>query len=212
MPEAMGIPIEVPGLDTILPEVTTGSVVVVESGADSGKNFFVRRVGLTALRVGMPVSFVISRDRAELLDLLAQEGGISPKDVNLQILERDAIADLSDFSGRGGFLAVDSFSLLTLDLQAPELAAMLRSLRATCREKKTSVMLGTDRGMFEPRGEAVVAHLADGVLQFHSREGPEGLIRFLRIPKWTEGRFFDRNIYYQFDGERIAIDLRSRVL
>lgn len=208
----MGIPVEVPGLDTILPEVTDGSVVIVESGADSAKNFFVRRLGLTALRIGRPVTFVISRDRGELLGLLAEEGGPAGIDGGLKIEERDAIADLKEFAGRGGLLAVDSFSLLTLDLQAAELAAMLRDLRAQCREKKTSVVLGTDRGMFEPRGEAVVAHLADGVLQFHSREGPEGLVRFLRIPKWTEGRFFDRNIYYEFDGKRIAIDLRSRVL
>jgi len=208
----MGIPVEVPGLDTILPEVAEGSVVVVESGADSAKNFFVRRLGLTALRIGWPVTFVISRDRGELLNLFGLEGGSNGTDDHLKIVERDAVGDLSEFAGRGGLLAVDSFSLLTLDLQTAELAAMLRGLRAQCREKRTSVLLGTDRGMFEPRGEAVVAHLADGVLQFHSREGPEGLIRFLRIPKWTEGRFFDRNIYYEFDGKRIAIDLRSRVL
>jgi len=208
----MGIPIEVPGLDTILPEVFQSSVVVIESGADSAKNFFVRRLGLTALRIGIPVTFVISRDRAELLGLFAQEGGVPGTDSNLIIQERDAIENLTEFADRGGLLAIDSFSLLTLELQPPELAAMLRGLRARCREKGTSVVLGTDRGMFEPRGEAVVSHLADGVLQFHSREGPEGLIRFLRIPKWSQGRFFDRNIYYEFDGKRIAIDLRSRVL
>jgi KaiC/GvpD/RAD55 family RecA-like ATPase len=147
-----------------------------------------------------------------LLGLFAQEGGQAGPNGHLKVEERDAVADLSEFAGRGGLLAVDSFSLLTLDLEAAGLAAMLRGLRARCREKKTSVLLGTDRGMFEPRGEAVVSHLADGVLQFHSREGAEGLVRFLRIPKWTEGRFFDRNIYYEFDGKRIAIDLRNRVL
>ncbi|MGP8158845.1 MAG: RAD55 family ATPase [Thermoplasmata archaeon] len=208
----MGIPVEVPGLDAILPEVTEGSVVVIESGADSAKNFFVRRLGLTALRIGQPVTFVISRDRDELLGLFTEEGGLTTLNDHLKIVERDAVNDLSEFANRGGLLAVDSFSLLTLGLEPPVLATMLRGVRARCREKKTSVLLGTDRGMFEPRGEAVVSHLADGVLQFHSREGPEGLVRFLRIPKWTEGRFFDRNIYYEFDGRRIAIDLRSRVL
>jgi len=208
----MGIPVEVPGLDAILPEVADGSVVVIESGADTAKNFFVRRLGLTALRIGRPVTFVISRDRDELLGLFTEEGGLTTLNDHLKVVERDAVNDLSEFANRGGLLAIDSFSLLTLGLEPPELAAMLRGVRARCREKKTSVLLGTDRGMFEPRGEAVVSHLADGVLQFHSREGPEGLVRFLRIPKWTEGRFFDRNIYYEFDGTRIAIDLRSRVL
>jgi hypothetical protein len=58
----------------------------------------------------------------------------------------------------------------------------------------------------------VVTHLSDGYLQFHAREGPEGVLRFLRIPKWMDGKFVDRNIYYEFDGKRIAIDLRRRVL
>jgi KaiC/GvpD/RAD55 family RecA-like ATPase len=208
----MGIPVEVPGLDAILPEMADGSVVVIESGADSAKSFFVRRLALTAIRIGRPVTFVISRDRGELLGLLAQEGGQAGVDHGLKIVERDSVDDLSEYASRGGLLAVDSFSLLTLGLEPPALAAMLRGVRAEGREKMTSVLLGTDRGMFEPRGEAVVSHLADGVLQFHSREGAEGLVRFLRIPKWTEGRFFDRNIYYEFDGKRIAIDLRSRVL
>ena len=171
----MGIPVEVPGLDAILPEVTEGSVVVIESGADSAKNFFVRRLGLTALRIGQPVTFVISRDRDELLGLFTEEGGLTTLNDHLKIVERDAVNDLSEFANRGGLLAVDSFSLLTLGLEPPVLATMLRGVRARCREKKTSVLLGTDRGMFEPRGEAVVSHLADGVLQFHSREGPGGL-------------------------------------
>jgi KaiC/GvpD/RAD55 family RecA-like ATPase len=208
----MGIPVEVPGLDTILPELTEGRVVVVESGADSAKSFFVRRLGLTALRAGWPVTFVISRDREELLGLLSREGGPIGLADDLEIVERDVVSDLGPFASKGGLLAVDSFSFLTLDLPPPKLAALLRGLRTECREKLTTVLLGTDRGMFEPRGEAVVAHLADGVLQFHAREGPEGLLRFLRIPKWTEGKFVDRNIYYEFDGKRLAIDLRSRVL
>jgi KaiC/GvpD/RAD55 family RecA-like ATPase len=208
----MGIPVEVPGLDTILPELSEGRVVVVESGADSAKSFFVRRLGITALRAGWPVTFVISRDREEMLRLLSKEGGPMGLADDLEIVERDSVDDLAHFAGKGGFLAVDSFSFLTLDTPASALAGMLRGLRSECREKLTTVLLATDRGMFEPRGEAVVAHLADGVLQFHSREGPEGLLRYLRIPKWTEGKFFDRNIYYEFDGKRLAIDLRSRVL
>jgi hypothetical protein len=57
-----------------------------------------------------------------------------------------------------------------------------------------------------------VTHLSDGFIQFHAREGPEGVLRFLRIPKWMDGKFVDRNIYYEFDGKRISVDLRSRVL
>jgi KaiC/GvpD/RAD55 family RecA-like ATPase len=209
----MSIPVEVPGLDTIIPEIGEGKLVVVESGADAAKSFFVRRLSLTAGRVGWPVTFVTSRDRDELQSQLAAErDGMALPEHWIRIQERDAIEELGEFGESGGLLAIDSFSFLTLDLTADRLARSLRDLRTICRHRGTTAVLATDRGMFEPRAEAVAAHLADGVLQFHTREAPEGVQRFLRIPKWADGKFVDRNIYYEFDGRRIAIDLRRRVL
>jgi KaiC/GvpD/RAD55 family RecA-like ATPase len=209
----MSIPIEIPGLDTIIPELGEGKVVVVESGADAAKSFFVRRLSLTAGRSGWPVTFVTSRDRDELQALLAAERGDTPMPQRwIQIQERDAVQGLEEFAESGGLLAIDSFSFLTLDLPPDALARSLRALRLQCRDRGTTAVLGTDRGMFEPRSEAVAIHLADGLLQFHTREAPEGVQRFLRIPKWMDGKFVDRNVYYEFDGKRIAIDLRSRVL
>ncbi len=209
----MSIPVEVPGLDTIIPEIGEGKLVVVESGADAAKSFFVRRLSLTAGRVGWPVTFVTSRDRAELVAHFAVERGQTALPENwIEIHERDALEDLDEFAEIGGLLAVDSFSFLTLDLNPDGMAKALRSLRAYCRDRGTTAVLATDRGMFELRAEAIAAHLADGLVQFHTREAPEGVQRFLRIPKWMDGKFVDRNIYYEFDGKRIAIDLRSRVL
>ena len=209
----MGIPIDVPGLDAIIPEVPDGHVIVLESGADPAKNFFVRRLVLTALGSGERVAFVWSRDRADLLDRLRTEGGDGREsNGRLKIFEEDAVTSLDEYVQWGGLLAVDSFSFLTLESNAVGLAGMLRGLRAICHEKGMTVVLGTDRGMVEPRSEAVTSHLADGVLQFHAQEAPEGLSRFLRITKWVDGRFMDRNIHYDFDGKRMAIDLRRRVL
>lgn len=209
----MGIPVEVPGLDTIIPELGEGRLVVVESAADPAKSFFVRRLGLTAAHLGGSVTFVTSRDREELQRLLTQESGLFPGlNGNVHIEEADSVHDLDGFARSGGLLAVDSFSFLTLGLPAGDLGALLKGVRARGRERKLTTVLGTDRGMVDPRSEAVVTHLADGVIQFHARESPEGLVRFLRIPKWTDGKFVDRNIFYEFDGKRIAVDLRSRVL
>lgn len=209
----MGIPIEVPGLETILPDLGTGRVIVAESGADPAKSFFVRRMGLTAMRMDLPVTFITSRDQAELKDLMTRESGAHAwSETDLSVIEEDGLTTLDPFAGDGGLLAVDSFSFLTLDLTGTKIAKMLRDLRVQCRAEKTTVLLGTDRGMADARSEAVAAHLADGVIQFHAREGPEGLIRFMRVPKWTDGKFVDRNIYYSFDGSRIAVDLRRRVL
>jgi KaiC/GvpD/RAD55 family RecA-like ATPase len=209
----MSLPVEVPGLDTIIPQVDPSRVVVVESGADSAKSFFVRRLALTAARIGWKVTFVISRDQEELRAQLTAEGGTLPvPDGWLEIRERDSVNALDEFADAGGLLAVDSFSFLTLGLPGPEIASMMRGLRSVCRRRGTIALLATDRGMFQPQSEAVVTHLADGQLQFHAREAAEGVVRFLRIPKWSDGKFVDRNIYYEFDGRRLAIDLRRRVL
>jgi|SRR5579871_2498141 len=213
VPPRMGIPVEVPGLDTILPTVDEGRLLVVESGTDSAKSFFIRRVARTAIAHKWPVTFVISRDQAELTSLLAAEsGGTEFGPSELRIEERDSFSELNGHGAGGGLLAIDSFSFLTLDLDSTKVSALLRSMRTLAREHRTTIILATDRGMFEARAEAVAMHLADGVIQFHAKEGPEGMVRYLRVPKWSDGRFVDRNVYYDFDGRRIAIDLRSRVL
>lgn len=209
----MSLPVEVPGLDSILPVVDEGRLIVVESGTDSAKSFFIRRIARTALRLGWPVNFVISRDRTELRSLLAAESGDAGlPEISLRIEELDKLDALDGHGFEGGLLAIDSFSFLTLDMNQSQLAVLLRSMRSLCRDRRTTIILATDRGMFDPRSDAVTLHLADGVIQFHAKEGPEGMVRYLRVPKWIDGKFIDRNIYYDFDGRRIAIDLRARVL
>jgi len=209
----VSLPVEVPGLDSILTGIDDGTIVIVEGGADLAKSFFVRRLCRTALHGGRPVSFVTSRDARELREMFSRENGEAGGTAgSVQVVERDTVDSLSEFLPERGLLAVDSFSFLTLGVTPTDLARMLRDLHRDSRERGTTVLLATDQGMLDPRAEAVVAHLAEGHIEFHAQEGTEGLIRFLRIPKWADGRFVDRNIYYDFDGRRMAIDLRSRVL
>jgi len=209
----VSLPIEVPGLDTLISKIDDGTIIIVEGGADLAKSFFVRRLCRTALHQGRPVSYVTSRDAGELRQMFARENGESSgAATQIQVVEMDAMESLAELVPRGGLLAVDSFSFLTLGLSSNDLARMLRDLHRAARENGTTTLLVTDEGMFEPRSEAVLAHLAEGHIQFHAQEGTEGLVRFLRIPKWADGRFVDRNIYYDFDGRRMAIDLRNRVL
>ncbi|MGP8077101.1 MAG: hypothetical protein ACLQD8_04895 [Thermoplasmata archaeon] len=209
----MGIPIDIPGLNTIIPEIGEGRVVIVESGADLTNSYFVRHLGGSALGLGRPVTFVTSKDRGEVQETLKSGPAAANGSAHhARILEMDSVANLDELAPEGGLLAVDSFSFLTLGLSSHDLAHLLRRLHAVCRGRRCTAVLTTDRGMFDPRAEAIVIHLADGFIQFHARDGAEGVVRFLRIPKWTDGKFFDRNIYYEFDGKRIAIDLRSRVL
>jgi len=208
----VSLAVEVPGLETILPAIGEGSIVIVEGGADLAKSFFIRRLCRTALHQGRPVTFVTSRDARELREMFARENGEAHGVGAIQVVERDSVDSLSEFVPPRGLLAVDSFSFLTLGLPPAVLARMMRDLHRVAREGGSMTLLATDQGMMEPRSEAVVTHLAEGHIEFHAQEGTEGLVRFIRVPKWADGRFVDRNIYYDFDGRRMAIDLRSRVL
>lgn len=215
VPRDGGVPIAIPGLVTLIPELPRGRLLVVESGADPAKSFFVRHLGISALAAGWPVTAVTSRDRAEVEARYVQEGeqsGHTAWAENLEVIERDTLQDMTELAGRHGLLILDSFSLLTLEIDPLKLARLLREIRAFCRQPRTAAILATDRGMVDTRSEVVTLHLADGVIQFHSKEGPESLLRYLRIPKWMDLKFIDQNVYYDFDGKRIAIDLRRRVL
>ena len=209
-----GIPVDVPGLSLLIPSIPTGSMVVAESGPDSAKSHFVRTLGLAAYRTGRPVVFVTSRDQAELRSLVLREGGFPPGDhlEGIEVVERDSIQGANELPRPTGFLAVDSFSLLTLALPPAELVTLLRDMRGWLRTSRSSIVLATDRGIGDPRAEAITAHLSDGVIQFHSKETAEGVARYLRIPKWMNTGVVDQNIHYDFDGKRIAVDMRRRVL
>ncbi len=209
----MNVPVEVPGLGTIVPEVDGGTIVIVESGADGAKSFLVRTLARTALRQGDIVTYLTSRDASDVREMLLDGGSATPPPPErLAVQELDSLPDWHPNGTSVGVLAIDSFSFLTLDMSPPALATMMRSFRAQCHASGLTVILATDRGMFEPRNEAIAIHLADGLIQFHTKEGPEGLVRYLRIPKWSAGTLTDRNVYYEFDGKHMAIDLRRRVL
>jgi KaiC/GvpD/RAD55 family RecA-like ATPase len=209
----MGLPVEIPGLSTILPEVPDGKVAIVEGGADGAKAFFARTLARTALQNGRRVTYLTSRDGPEVMAEI--DRGRTPggdRHGLLRVEELDALTDASAADAIDGLLAIDSFSFLTLDFSPSALATLLRSLRGRCARNGLCVVLATDRGMFDLRSEAITVHLSDGLIQFQSKEGPEGIVRYLRIPKWPTGTLTDRNIYYEFDGHRLAIDLRRRVL
>ena len=209
----MGLPVEVPGLDTIVPQVADGRIFVAESGPDGVKSFFVRTIARTALRAGRPVTFVTSLSGSEVAHDLLNGGGTDPTLRELlKIRELDSLDSWEEMESLRGVLVIDSFSFLALDMTSPELAHFLRRLRATGQSQGLTVVLATDRGMLDGRSEAILGHLSDGWIQFQAKEGPEGLTRYLRIPKWTEGMLVDRNVYYDYDGKRLAIDLRRRVL
>ena len=91
-------------LITIIPEIAEGRVIVVESGADSAKSFFVRRLGLTAMNRKSKVTFVISRDRGELSSQLEKEGKMPDwMESSVVIHVEDEVDSFDHFAPEGVF-------------------------------------------------------------------------------------------------------------
>jgi KaiC/GvpD/RAD55 family RecA-like ATPase len=214
----MVIPIDIVGLDNLIPSIGDGKVVVVESGLDPAKSYFIRRIALSAARTGGSFVFLTSRGQQEVLDLLKAERPVSATvaadpDSLMDVIELGSIEEAGDLGDSSAPLfVVDSFSMLTLSHSPGSLAELMQEFRSRCQKNGTIFVLGTDRGMQDSRSEAIIAHLSDGVIEFHTKEIPDGLTRYLRVPKWTDGKFIDRNVYYDFNGKRMAIDVRRRVL
>jgi hypothetical protein len=123
----VGIPIDIPGLNTIIPEIGDGRVVIVESGADLTNSYFVRHLGSSVLGLGRPVTFVTSKDRGEVQETLKSGPSVANGSANhARILEMDSVANLDELAPEGGLLAVDSVSFLTLGLSSHDLAHLLR--------------------------------------------------------------------------------------
>jgi hypothetical protein len=66
--------------------------------------------------------------------------------------------------------------------------------------------------LLTPQVEAVIFHLADGIIILLEKETSEGVKRYLRIPKWIDGKSFDINIFYTFIGNKVNVDTRYRVV
>ena len=199
---------DLPGLDVLVKEVPPGRIVLVEGGLDPSKSFLAEHVARRAADRGRKVLFVTSRERDTILDRMALRGDL-PTGVDVVALERWEDLGLPRTGDRD--LVVDAFSYFMIGRDGADVARSLRELRGYAHRSGCAALLTMERDMLPPETVHVIGHLTDGVLQFHMREGDDGLQRFLRIPKWTHGEVFTHNIYYDFDGRRLLIDTRRRV-
>ena len=204
----MPIPLGLPGLENVVPEIPDGRILVVEGGTDPTKSFFARHIARQAAVEDRLVTLVTSRGAEEIVAHYERHDGAPEA---LRVHEAAAWDDMEAGLGETSDLVVDSFSFLALSATRQELTQGLRAMRARCRATGDVAVLSMERGMLDAAAEAVVHHLADGILQFHVREDTEGIVQYVRIPRWMDGGVHTRNIYYSFDGRRILVDTRNRV-
>jgi len=205
----MSVPVSIAGLGQSIPEMPDSCVILVEGTVDCVKSVFVQSIGHSALSRGRRVVYVTSRASREVVAEMSRH---LPSDAKFALVEGFSPDSLGENMVRKGVLIIDSFSYIMMDKDLDAFRNVLALVKSFSRTNESLVLLTSDVGMLTEKCNMVAWHIVDGVIQFMTREVPEGVVRFMRIPKWVDGRSLDRNIYYTFDGACIKVDLRSRVL
>jgi len=202
----MGIPVDIPGLKSLVPEVPDGSMVLVEGAADPAKGYLARRLAEACGAQGRDCRFLTSRDAEEVVARISSHGG------RTTVAAAGGWETLRDVQVTDHDLVVDSFSFLALEAGPTDLAQVLRRWRAEAHRAGRIVVLGIERHMLGEREQMVAEHMADGIIRFKVREEADGTRPYLQIPRWTGGGTFQKNFYFQFTGDRMMIDTRNRVM
>jgi KaiC/GvpD/RAD55 family RecA-like ATPase len=203
----MGIPITIAGLNEFIPEIPNGNTILVEGTIEPIKTIFVQHLAGEAKKRGHEVTYITSRAKEEVIEQLTYYNGT----IDFPIIEERSSRHWKDFIKEKTILVIDSYSYLVLDDTLHEVRTTLEELDTLCKQRHAIILLTVEKGMLEEKISITVSHIADGIIQFLSHDTAKGIARFIRIPKWLNRRSFDENIYYQFDGKRISIDLRARV-
>jgi archaellum biogenesis ATPase FlaH len=205
----MGLQINIAGLDEIIPEIPEGNIIFLEGSLEPIKTIFALKLGQVAYKTGHIITYITSHEQEEVL---ANSSYYIGSELHFNIIEDRNYTKWKNYIKEGAVLIIDSFSYLMLDKSLSEFKMILEEMRKLCKEKKAILILTLDLGMLESKFEITGAHLVDGIVQFLFREEPDGIARFMRIPKWMNGQAYDKNIFFTFDNKRINIDSRARVV
>jgi KaiC/GvpD/RAD55 family RecA-like ATPase len=204
----MPLTMPIPGLSNFIKEVPDGSLIHVEGGIDSVKSAFAIQLAGSAAERGWLAVMASTR---WLPDLRSEVEYAFPKGT-FEILSVKDSSSLAGHTAPKTVFVADSFSYLSLEMSPAALKTSLESLRGVCKNTGCIAILVTDAGTMGLERESIVTQVCDGVVQFLSRESQERYARFIRIPKWVGGVSLGENLYYDYDGRRINIDLRARVV
>ncbi len=204
----MGIPIHITGLNEFIPEIPDGTMILVEGSIDPIASIFVQQLANVATDHKDLVTYITSRTKEEVLEMVRFHNKNPP---SFTVVEDPSYLHWTDYLKLNSMLIIDSFSYLVLDKSMLEVRQILQDFLRMSRQQEAVVLITMEQGMLDPKIEVTIAHLADGIFHFLTRDTSVGVAHLIRIPKWVTGNSFDDNIYYKFDGRRINVDLRARV-
>lgn len=199
----MGITIDIEGLKTIIQEIPDSSLIVVQGSIDTVSTIFVQNIANTCIKEKRPITYITSKTQKEVVH---KSNGDFP------VIEEHSYMHWKKYIKKDSVLIIDSFSYLILEKSLTEVRLILEDFIDLCKQLNAIVILTIERNMLNEKLEVTVLHMSDGIIRFLSRDTPEGVLRFIRIPKWNDFSH-DDNIYYTLDSKnkKINIDMRERI-
>jgi archaellum biogenesis ATPase FlaH len=204
----MGVPIQITGLNEFIHDIPDGNLILVEGSIDPIVTVFVQQLAHVATDHKDEVTYITSRTKEEVVEMVRFHNKTPPL---FTVVEDPSYLHWKDHLKVNSMLVIDSFSYLILDKSLFEVRQILEDFLRMSRQQEAIVVITMEQGMLDPKIEVTIAHLADGIFHFLTKDTTVGVAHFIQIPKWVTGTSFDENIYYTFDGQRINVDLRSRV-
>jgi archaellum biogenesis ATPase FlaH len=204
----MGISVSIPGLDEFVDKIPNGNLILVEGSIDPITSIFVQKLATISSKNDRKVTYITSKAKEEVTEQISY---FQDEQVDFRIVEERSTRHWKDYIEKNSVIIIDSFSYLIIDRQLIEVRNILEEFLKLCKQLEAIVLITIEKGMLDEKIEVTCLHLADGIFNFLSKETQLGVMRYIRIPKWINGKAFDKNIYYNFDGKRINVDLRARV-
>lgn len=204
----MGIPIHITGLNEFIPDIPDGNMILVEGSIDPIVTVFVQQLAHVAADHKDQVTYITSRAKEEVVGMVRFHNKNPPR---FTVVEDPSSIHWKDHIKLNSVLVIDSFSYLILEKSMLEVRQILEDFVRMSRQLEAVVIITMEQGMLDPKIEVTIAHLADGIFHFLTKDTSVGVGHFIRIPKWVTGTSFDENIHYTYDGRRINVDLRARV-
>jgi hypothetical protein len=205
----MSIEIPISGFPEELSTIRNGDIILFETGEDMIPTFLAQTLGFQYVKHGGKVLYITSRSESDINNQLMK---LDSKGLPFEIYEKvDPFKFIKAFSP-GSMIIIDSLSYLISNLKQDDLIEIFESMNEQCKKVGSILLLVGNLKIFDEASRIIIRHNCDGIYQFLYNERSEGINRFIRIPRWTDGRPYDINIFYNYQNERINIDLRSRVV
>lgn len=189
--------------------IRKGESILFECGDNQIPGLLAQILGHKYSENGGKVLYITSRNERFVSQQLRR---IDSRGVDFDIYEKVDPFNFSKAFRPGSLVIIDSVEYLLYHLDHDELMEVFESMNEKCKEAGSILIMVGQISTLDIKSQVIIRHNVDGIMQFLYNERPEGINRFIRIPRWTDGRPYDSNIFYKYENERINIDLRSRVV